>query len=262
MPPLWSEVTKFGVHRIMRVKLISTACIAMALTTATLTSQANNGDANHQWTPKQPSNNYWQAPNWSNFSMPPNNQSAQPVYRPPMQPNYQSTQPAYRAPMPPMYNNRYQPPVYGTQPPANYYPPQNTYRPNVNRAAPPAQNSNRGNPPPPAGPYRGAPYYGPGNAPSAFNMPGYNRNYRNNNSWNNNKFWGRSGPSTWMNPNKGNMERGWDDMINAPSRMGEMPGGWTAPEVTMPNPIDMGDQMQDNLEDLPEQMKNMDVGNN
>ena len=78
----------------------------------------------------------------------------------------------------------------------------------------------------------------------------------------NNKFWGRSGPSTWMSPNKGNMERGWDDMINSPSRMGEMPGGWTAPEVTMPNPIDMGDQMQDNLEDLPEQMKNMDVGNN
>jgi hypothetical protein len=90
-------------------------------------------------------------------------------------------------------------------------------------------------------------------------MPGYHR-YRNN-GWNNNKFWGRSGPSTWMNPNKNNMERGWDDMMNAPSRMGEMPGGWTAPEVSMPNPIDMGDQIQDNVKDLPEQMRNMDVGN-
>jgi len=64
-----------------------------------------------------------------------------------------------------------------------------------------------------------------------------------------------------MNPNKRNLERGWDDMINSPSRMGEMPGGWTAPEVTMPNPVDMGDQMQDNVKDLPEQMKDMDVGN-
>jgi len=64
-----------------------------------------------------------------------------------------------------------------------------------------------------------------------------------------------------MNPGKDNWEQSWDDMINAPSRMGEMPGGWTAPEVTVPNPIDMGDQMQDNAKDLPEQMRNMDVGN-
>ncbi len=64
-----------------------------------------------------------------------------------------------------------------------------------------------------------------------------------------------------MNPGKRNWENSWDDMINSPSRMGTMPGGWTAPEVTMPNPIDMGDQMQDNLKDLPEQMKDMDVGN-
>lgn len=64
-----------------------------------------------------------------------------------------------------------------------------------------------------------------------------------------------------MNPSKRNWENSWDDMINAPSRMGTMPGGWTAPEVTMPNPIDMGDQMQDNLKDLPEQMKDMNVGN-
>ena len=64
-----------------------------------------------------------------------------------------------------------------------------------------------------------------------------------------------------MNPNKGNMEQGWDDMINAPSRMGTMPGGWNAPEVTMPNPIDMGDQLQDNVKKLPEQIRDMNVGN-
>ncbi len=128
-------------------------------------------------------------------------------------------------------------------------------RPDANRM-PPMQNPNRGYPP------RG-PYYGPDTGASAYNMPGYNpnRNYRGNNRGNNNKFWGRSGPSTWMNPSKRNWENSWDDMINSPSRMGTMPGGWTAPEVSMPNPIDMGDQMQDNVKDLPEQMKDMNVGN-
>ncbi len=136
----------------------------------------------------------------------------------------------------------------------------NMGRPDMNMM-PPMQRSNRGYPPP-----RG-PYYGPDRGASAYNMPGYNpnRQYRMGghpgNRRNNNKFWGRSGPSTWMNPSKRNWENSWDDMINSPSRMGTMPGGWTAPEVTMPNPIDMGDQMQDNLKDLPEQMKDMDVGN-
>jgi hypothetical protein len=94
-------------------------------------------------------------------------------------------------------------------------------------------------------------------------MPGYNpnRNYRPNKRWHNNKFWQRSSPSTWMSPGKRNRKNCRDDMINAPGRMGEMPGGWTAPEVTVPNPIDMGDQVQDNVKDLPEQIKDMDVDN-
>ena len=64
-----------------------------------------------------------------------------------------------------------------------------------------------------------------------------------------------------MNPGKRNWENSWDDMINSPSRMGEMQGGWTAPEVTVPNPVDIGDQMQDNVKALPEQVKDMDVDN-
>jgi len=170
-----------------------------------------------------PDNPYWQAPDWSGSY-------AQPQYR-------------------------------------QSYPQNNYPAPNVNRPAPPYsqnqyQNQNRSEPPPPPGPYTGTPRRS-NEGPSAFYTPGYNPNrdrYRSNN-WNNNKFWGRSGPGTWMNPNKGNMERGWDDMINSPSRMGRMPGGWTAPEVTMPNPVDIGDQMQNNVEDLPDQMRNMDLGN-
>ncbi len=223
----------------MSVKQLSTAIIAITFGTCTFAAQANN-EASHNWMPKQPTNNYWQAPNWS-FNTPP----------PPPRP------------APPVYNNNYQRPV--APPPQAYQRPPAYYPPNINRSAPP---------PPPTGPYNGAPMPQPNpyrgappprgpnyNGPSAFYTPGYNPYRRNNNGWNNNRFWGRSGPNTWMNPSKRNWENSWDDMINAPSRMGEMPGGWTAPEVTMPNPIDMGDQFQDNLKDLPEQMRDMNVGN-
>ena len=82
-----------------------------------------------------------------------------------------------------------------------------------------------------------------------------------NNHRNYNKFWGRSGPSRWINPGKRNWENSLDDMINTPGRMGGMPGGWAAPEVTVPNSVDMGDQVQDNVKDLPEQIKDMDIDN-
>jgi hypothetical protein len=49
----------------------------------------------------------------------------------------------------------------------------------------------------------------------------------------------------------------WDDMLNAPSDMGEMPGGWTAPSVGVPNPVDVGDEFGTAAEDLPTQMRNV-----
>lgn len=242
----------------MSVKQLSPVAIAIAIGSCTFTAQANN-ETGRNLAPNQPANNYWQAPNRSGFNAPP------------------------------AYNNNYQ------RPPQQMYrqPPPNYPAPNMNRTAPPPptgpysgapapqQNPSRGAPAPQQIPSRGAPaprgqyngpYNGPYNEPSAFNTPGYNPYNRNrgnrmpwgnnNNRFGNNKFWGRSGPSKWMNPGKDNWENSWDDMINAPSRVGEMPGGWTAPEVTMPNPIDMGDQMQDNVQDLPEQMKDGDIGNN
>ncbi len=239
----------------MQAKYFTSAMAAIAViamsSTCALAQEINNNNYEHKWMPKQPVNTYWQAPN---FNFPSPERSAPPAYRPPQY-------------APPVDNNAYYPP-YPMQQTAPAYRPSypanpNMNRPNMNRPymspPPPMQNSNRGYPPPPP---RG-PYYGPDNGASAYYMPGYNpnRNSGRNNGWNNNQFWGRSGPNTWMNPNKRNMEQGWDDMINAPSRMGEMPGGWTAPEVTMPNPIDMGDQMQENVQDLPEQIRDMNVGN-
>jgi len=226
----------------MKIQYFTSSAVVIVLSALTTTAYANNGynqgaynnARNNNWAPPPVQNRYWQAPNF-NFS--------------PMQ----QQRPAY----PPQGANQQQAPRQQANRPAPNYRPQNMNRPNPNMAPP--QNVYRGNPPPPRGPYV------PDNGASAFNVPGYQRNRNNrgwgNNRWNKNKFWGRSGPSRWMNPSKDNMEQGWDDMINAPSRMGEMPGGWTAPEVSMPNPIDMGDQMQDNVKDLPEQIKDMDVGN-
>ncbi len=102
------------------------------------------------------------------------------------------------------------------------------------------------------------PHWQPHNGPAA----GYaNRNPafqpNNNPYFNRNNFWGRSGPNSWTHPDKRNFRNGWNDMLNAPSRMGEMPGGWTAPSVTMPNPVDVEDQFQQNARNLPDQMRTM-----
>ncbi len=48
----------------------------------------------------------------------------------------------------------------------------------------------------------------------------------------------------------------WDDMLNAPSEMGQMPGGWTAPSVSVPNPIDVGDEFSNAARDMPGEMRN------
>jgi hypothetical protein len=246
----------------MHVKNLSTALIAITMGTCAFSAQANNNN----WSPNQPANGYWQAPNGPGFNMSPGYNSAPPQYnnnRPPQ--GYRQPQPAYNYPAPNNQRQNYQ--RYNNQPAPNMNQPSNQPLNQNMAVTPPVQNTSRGYPPPP-GPYTPGPYNDgpqvPDNGASAYNTPGYNpyRNNRSNSGWNNNKFWGRSGPGKWMNPNKNNMENGWDDMINAPSRMGEMPGGWSAPEVSMPNPVDIGDQMQENVKDLPDQVRNMDVGDN
>lgn len=64
-----------------------------------------------------------------------------------------------------------------------------------------------------------------------------------------------SGRGGWMNKDK--FGDAWDDMLNAPSDMGEMPGGWTAPSVSVPNPVDVGDEFGDAARDAPDQMRNV-----
>jgi hypothetical protein len=64
-----------------------------------------------------------------------------------------------------------------------------------------------------------------------------------------------SGRGGWMDKNR--FADSWDDMLNAPSDMGEMPGGIKAPSVSVPNPVDVGDQFDDAARDVPDQMRNV-----
>ena len=66
---------------------------------------------------------------------------------------------------------------------------------------------------------------------------------------------GRGGRGNWMNRDR--FADSWDDTLNAPSDMGEMPGGWNAPSISAPNPVDVGDEFGDASRDVPGQMRNV-----
>ncbi len=66
-------------------------------------------------------------------------------------------------------------------------------------------------------------------------------------------FTGRnSGPSKWFDSGdpKDMFEDMWDDGMNAPSEMGEMPGGWRAPTISVPNPVEVGDELERGSRDM------------
>ena len=50
---------------------------------------------------------------------------------------------------------------------------------------------------------------------------------------------------------KDGMSQAWDDMMNAPARMGRVPPGWKAPTIDIPNPIDVGDEFEKNARRAP-----------
>ena len=49
----------------------------------------------------------------------------------------------------------------------------------------------------------------------------------------------------------------WDKMINAPFKMGRMPGGWRAPSLSMPDPVTIGDAVTNQMPPMAEEMGNM-----
>jgi len=60
-------------------------------------------------------------------------------------------------------------------------------------------------------------------------------------------------PSKWINfddPKEGVAEM-WEDAIKGPHRLGRMPGGWTAPSISVPNPVDVTDTFGQRWRGLP-----------
>jgi len=220
-------------------------------------SSSPSNDAGHNWVPSRPKNPYWQAPGQSGDQA-----SRQGSYNPqanrqtrsaPAQARNPYQQPAQQ------YSQQYAPRSYGYgQPSASYQQPASrpySGQSPAYRNTPPGYYGNQSYRPAPAPSY--GPSYGPGYS-QAYRPPvrPYPRKKKNKR-----RFWGDTTPKDLMHPTKENWEQAWDDMMLSPYNAGEMPGGWYAPEVYLPNPVDIGDQFKDNAKDLPEQIKDMDVGN-
>jgi len=136
----------------------------------------------------------------------------------------------------------------------------------------PYANGPYGNPMMP-NPYMGNPYaYGPRGFNNGFfpgNRNGFGRGMpfeSNFTPWSR-RFWDEIGDGGdnpfrnmdgWFRPGdpKEGAAQMWDDMLNAPSEMGQMPGGWTAPSISVPNPVDVGDEFSNAARDMPGEMKN------
>jgi|GEM_PF-6681794 len=57
---------------------------------------------------------------------------------------------------------------------------------------------------------------------------------------------------------KDSMRDFWDDSWKEPGSWGRMPGGWSFPEITVPNPVDTADDFEKGIRDLPEGFKQGD----
>ena len=202
----------------------------------------------------------------------------QPIY-PPMQNAGPNTAP------PPAVNQRQYPPQqqqYRPQYQQQYRP---QYQPAYRVPGPYGRPSPYGGP----GPYGGVPYGPRGPYPGAYGgRPGP---WNNGGGWNRGPWGGNNGFGNWFGGNRGpygnngpfgdmfgggrngiwgmhpdewftsNPEDGfaymWDDMINAPSEMGEMPGGWNAPSISVPNPVDIGSEFRDEAPNLMREIPDM-----
>lgn len=76
-------------------------------------------------------------------------------------------------------------------------------------------------------------------------------------------LWGdEGGPSAWFDPSdpKEGLAWMWEDMLYTPNALGTMPGGWEAPTISVPNPVDVGDEFKDAAGDMPGEMKDFSDG--
>lgn len=142
------------------------------------------------------------------------------------------------APYPYQAPNNYQPmPVppqaYGYPSPQQYYPAPYPYR---------KKKSGWGNWGSGSTPWSSTPF---GNISGPWDSGPWNPDWMDNRGWNRNDVFD-DWPGSWFDPEdpRGSMSKMWDDVLEAPNEMGEMPGGWTAPSISVPNPVDVGDEFE------------------
>ena len=197
----------------------------------------------------------------------------------PMPPN---ARPNYAAPGPyapgPMRSGPGAPPPYGMNRPYNpglHQTPYNQgpYGQNPYRQGPYGNPYNRGpNRGPYGGPY-GSPYgrgpsnngpYGGGSPFKNFGGGPFNGDSAPWETWpfgSPDSFWSRKefpfneqNPTDWFQPGdpKEGMAIMWDDLIAAPDDLGTMPGGWNVPSISVPNPVDLEDQLEKASKEVPD----------
>ena len=71
--------------------------------------------------------------------------------------------------------------------------------------------------------------------------------------------WGNDVPFKWINPTDPRDSIGeiWDDALNTPNAMGRMPPGWTAPYISVPNPVEVEEEFERNARKFPDEMRDM-----
>ena len=71
--------------------------------------------------------------------------------------------------------------------------------------------------------------------------------------------WGNDVPFKWVDPTdpEESIAEMWEDALNTPNKMGRMPPGFTAPYISVPNPIDVENEFERNAQNAPDEIHKM-----
>jgi len=71
--------------------------------------------------------------------------------------------------------------------------------------------------------------------------------------------WGNDVPFKWFDPTdpEESIAEIWEDALNTPNKMGRMPPGFTAPYISVPNPVDVENEFERNARNAPDEIHNM-----
>ena len=94
------------------------------------------------------------------------------------------------------------------------------------------------------------------------NFPGWGKGFFGGfgpDSWEGVTPWGNDVPFKWIDPTdpEESFAQMWEDGLNTPNRMGRLPPGFTAPYISVPNPIDVENEFERNAKNAPDEIHKM-----